>query len=162
MPQRPASSLEMSQILVRARKHRTALNVWITASPSLSSLHLNIHCTRWAKLWVQPCKDRKVATFQSWKLKAGLDMCAGQICGGQGRCRPNLDGLARSSTTVTLAVGEHSPHHASGTKKSQQAVAVLPSPGGCRAAWASARRCGTLAGPAGWGCEKVAHQVPST
>lgn len=176
MPQSPASSLEISQILASVRKHGTGLGVWIIASLSLSFLHLNIHCSCWAKLWAQLCKDWKVATFQSWKLKAGLEMCDGhcalgrfvggnllQLCLGQKRCRHSLNELARSSTMVTLSLTVHRPHHASSTKKSQKVVAVLPSPGGCSAVWTATRQCNILASIAGWGCEKAVgvHQVPS-
>ena len=183
MPPSPVSSLEISQILACMRKHRTGFSVWTTTSLSLPSLLLNIHCCGWANLWGQLCQDWKVATFQPWKFKAELEVCAlcsGQIsqgrrdvrgyknpllqlCLGQERRRHSFSGLARSSTMVTLALREHLPCHASRTNSSWKVVAVLLAPEGCSAVWTGTRRYCTLASAAGWGCEKAldAHWVPS-
>lgn len=168
------SSLEISQILACVRKQETSLSVWITASLSLSSLHLNIPCSCSAKLWVKLCRDWKMAISQSWKFKVRWEMCAGhwalgkfvrgttlELGLGKGRYRHNLRGLSRSSTLVTLALRGLRPRHASSTEESQKELALLPSPGGCSALWTGTRQSDILPTTAGWGYEKHSTSLSS-
>lgn len=178
MSQSPASSLEFSQIPACARNHGTGLSVWITASLSLSSSRLDVHCPCWAKLWVWiAAKTEKwqllspQSSKQGWRCVLGTVLWADLWREPSYNCvwfREDVDTASTDwqeaaqwshwhwdSTDPTMAAAPRS--------HTQKVVAVLPSLGGCSTVWTGTRQRDFSVSTAGWSCEKVlcikSHQL---